>query len=904
VKVQYFLILLISFFISESLLIAQDFDPEFKKALEYYDKGQYGLAALEFESAIPIVEKENGKYDTTLLTPLLNYTGHCFHLSQNNFLAEKYLLQAKSIFDTLEVLYDYGYAAILNNLAQVYDAMGRYEKAEPMMLQVVEIDKNLLGEDHPDFAIDISNLAALYDVMGRYEQAEPLYKQAVEIAKTKLGTNDPAYSRYLNNLARSYFGSGRYEEAEPIMMEAVATIKISLGDDHPEYAKYLNNLGQLYYLIGHYSQAELCYKAAIKIAKSKLGENNPSYAIKICNLAALYTKTGRYSESEQLLFQAKAIDSTQLGENHPEYARILNNIARLFQETGRYDQVSLLNRKIFDIYRYQMKTNTGFLSEKEMALFLNTFLYHLDIFQSFNIQHINQQPHLDDFALDIELVRKGILLRSTIGTKTSILESKDTAMIKTYNDLFAIRKQVNKFTTYESEQTQMNIKELEQKANDLEKTLSLKSKDFQQAKLNNDFNWEAVKQNLKSPEAAIEFSSFHYYNGMESTDSILYCAIVLKSDDTMPRMVYLCEETQLKKAIPSSLGTALNEINSAYTGTDLYNLIWQPIDSMLSGTETIYFAPSGLLNSISIAAITCPDNKALMEKYNLVQLSSTRTLVMPEEIKAITKAAVYGGIKYDTDTVSMLSKAKKYHEKEDELEAFNRSARWNNRSGFRYLEGTQKEAEQITGKLNKKGISTISYSGEDALEESFVALSGNDSPSVIHISTHGFYYPDTISDENRKKMDLSGSGEVRFRYSDDPLLRSGLLMSGSNRAWKGLPIPAGIEDGILTAKEVSNMNLMNTELVVLSACQTGQGDVKGSEGVEGLQRGFKMAGVRYLIMSLWEIPDLETTEFMETFYDNWLGGQEIRDAFWNTQLKMKNKYSDEPFKWAGFVLME
>jgi CHAT domain-containing protein len=192
----------------------------------------------------------------------------------------------------------------------------------------------------------------------------------------------------------------------------------------------------------------------------------------------------------------------------------------------------------------------------------------------------------------------------------------------------------------------------------------------------------------------------------------------------------------------------------------------------------------------------------------------------------------------------------------------------------------------------------------DAMEESFASLSGPLSPSLIHLSTHGFYFPDTLANENRKNITYTSGGDIQFRYSGDPLLRSGLLMTGANLTWKGLPGPDGMEDGILTAREVSNMNLMNTQLVVLSACQTGLGDVNGSEGVEGLQRGFKMAGAKYILMSLWKVPDNETTGFMVAFYDSWLSGKNFRDAFHVAQVAMKTKYPGEPFKWAGFVLVE
>jgi len=302
-----------------------------------------------------------------------------------------------------------------------------------------------------------------------------------------------------------------------------------------------------------------------------------------------------------------------------------------------------------------------------------------------------------------------------------------------------------------------------------------------------------------------------------------------------------------------------------------------------------------------MSAISSPDKKRLIEKYNLIQVGTTRSPALQKEHMLRINATVYDRIIYDTDTATIISKAARYATKENDLLAYNRAISTSNRSRFKYLPGTMEEAKLVSGKLENKNINTTLFTGTDALEESFHVLSGSNSPSIIHLSTHGYYFPDTVCGKNIK---YSTSGEMLFRYSDDPLLRSGLLMAGANLAWKGQPIPAHMEDGILTAKEVLKMNLMNTELIVLSACQTGQGDVKGSEGVEGLQRGFKMAGVRYIIMSLWQVPDKETKEFMVTFYDHWLKKMDIHEAFHTTQMIMRKKYSDNPFKWGGFVLVK
>jgi CHAT domain-containing protein/tetratricopeptide (TPR) repeat protein len=937
--------------------------PEYLKclsnlALTYSAMGNYDTAELLSKQVIDIAKVQLGENNIGYAT-YINNLAIIYHDIGHYKEAEPLFMQALEIARTKLGENHPDFTLYLNNLAEIYFQLGRLEIAEPLYKQVLEIDKKLLGENHPYYINDLSNLAAIYQSMGLFEQAEPLSLKAVKIVQQQFGENNSQYAIYLNNLAQLYKAMGRYEIAEPLMKQALEIDKAQLGEDHPNYAIKVATLASLYDAMGRYEQAEILKKQALDIQKAKFGENHPNYAKYLNGLAGLYYSMGRFDEVEPLLRKAIEIVTIQFGENfpdnalyfnslgmlyvikgyynradtlithalkiakeqsginQPEYVIYLNNLAKLKYLTGCLNETEILYNEAFQIYQNQIKTNTGFLSERELKQYLNSFLYHFELYQSLNCQLIKNHSPIGGFAFDIELYRKGILLKSAVEVKTHIMKSGDTALINTYFDLRALHKKINKLYASSPDKRKEDPVKLEEQSNELEKMLTLKSKDFQKAKIENEVTWKNIQQNLKPDEATIEFTNFHFYNGNKSTDSILYCAILLRSEDTIPHMVYLCNESQLKKAIPSPIA-GFNAINTAYgqkqdseipdksrnIDMELFNLVWKPIDNLLTGVNTVYFAPSGLLNKVSMAAILCPSNKFLMDKYKLIQLSSTRILAVPQESVTINNAVVYGGIKYDTDTTALLTQARKYNKKEGPLLAYNRSATGNLRNGFMYLPGTKKEADLIAAKLEKKRIPTTSYSGTDASEESFAALSGNNSPSIIHLSTHGFYYPDTISDENRKKMDLSGSGDVKFRYSDDPLLRSGLLLSGANLAWKGLPRPEGLEDGILTAKEVSNMNLMNTQLVVLSACQTGQGDVKGSEGVEGLQRGFKMAGVRNIIMSLWDVPDKETTEFMADFYDNWLGGKDIHEAFRETQITMKNKYKNEPAKWAAFVLVE
>ncbi|MFH1118906.1 MAG: CHAT domain-containing tetratricopeptide repeat protein [Bacteroidota bacterium] len=884
------------------------------KRHSYYIRSLNDLAMLNLEMGNYDASLSLLKESTVLSKEVLG-TKHADYATSINGLASLYfqlgnydaalplLDEAKEIIQETLGKKHPDYAVALNNLAALNSLQGNYEVSLALYIEALNLKKEILGIRNPSYAYALNSLAELYRNMGNYEAALPLYEEAKKILFEVLGTKNSDYASSINGLAMVNYLLGKYQIALPLFQESCSLVKEILGTKHPYYATSIDNLATLYEAMGNYEAALPLFIEARDVRLELLGPEHYEFARSMNNLGGLYSRQGKYKEALELYEQAVDINKKTLGIEHPTYTIFLNNLAGIYEKLGNVDSALALYKETNTITNQKIQQNFAFLSEKEKTLYLNTVAADYELYLSFLKKYYPKFPEFTINLYNNEIILKELILTYTSAVQRSIYENEDTTLSRKYEQLRSLKDIIISQQQKPLSKRQQDFSEITQKANDLERDFSHQYHAFNDILLSFKIKWEDVQKNLSSNEAAVEFVSFNYYD-KKFTDSTFYCALVLRSNDTLPKMVYLCEEFQLNKAIPSSSGTAFKVINSSYTGQSLYNLIWKPIDSLLQGINTLYFAPSGLLNSVSMAAISCPDNKTLMEKYKLIQLSSTRTLALTGESEPINNAVVYGGIMYDTDTTTLLAKAEKYHKKDSGLLAYNRSSTWDNRSGFRYLPGTQKEAELISAKLKKNKISITSYSGTDALEESFTALSGKTSPSIIHISTHGFYYPDTISEKLRKHMNLSGSGEVQFRYSHDPLLRSGLLMAGANLAWKGAILPANVEDGILTAKEVSNMNLMNTELVVLSACQTGQGDVKGSEGVEGLQRGFKMAGVRYLIMSLWEVPDKETTEFMDTFYDNWLGGKEIHEAFRDTQARMHKMYKDEPFKWAGFVLVE
>jgi len=369
-----------------------------------------------------------------------------------------------------------------------------------------------------------------------------------------------------------------------------------------------------------------------------------------------------------------------------------------------------------------------------------------------------------------------------------------------------------------------------------------------------------------------------------------------------PEWIPLCNEKQLEELIKRekeiySDHDFTQQLYSSEKGAYLYNLVWKPLEKELRDVKTVYYSPSGILYQISFAAIPA-GNYLLSDKYDLRLVSSTREILRLKNDKQAKlpqgSAAVYGGLYYDIRNDSLMITASRSADMTDY------SITQKQELGVRqiFLKETVTEAESICQYLTDRKIPVKLYSRRDGNEESFKQLSGT-STGIIHLATHGFFM-ENIEIKNNSILQPGGITSKEFQ---NPLLRSGLLLGGSNRAWTGENVIEGIEDGILTAEEISHLNLIKTQLVVLSACQTGLGEVKGSEGVFGLQRAFKLAGVETLVMSLWRVQDDATQELMSVFYQQWLSGKTKYEAFANAQKYVREKYKD-PFFWAGFVMMD
>ncbi len=864
-----------------------------------HKKGRYSDAESWYVQSKIIREKTLGNRHPDYASSLNNLAFLYVDIAQYEK-AETLYLEARAIREQTLGPEHPDFASCLHNLAILYYFMGKYEKAEPLYLESKSIRAKTLGKEHSDYAWSLNNLANLYRDLGDFKKAEALYFEAGAIWKKNLGEGHPNYAENLNNLGFMYWRAGNYERAEPLYLEAKAIWEKTFGRAHPKYASSLHNLGVLYRERGQYKRVENLYFEILAIKEKMYGKEHTSYAESLHNLGFLYWQMGKHQDAQAYYLEAKSIRKKILGEEHPEYMESLYNLAALHIKVGEFkeaepliNELSILNQKL--IYK-----SLNHLSEEELNHYLHKFSEIQAQAFSFAQMRANANTRLPQLCFDNILFYKGFILNAAKQIKRLVLIDSLTAekfhRLKEYGHRLA--KEYSKPIS-----DRLQVAEIEEEANALEKALTRAAAGYGDAM--RPITWREVQSALQPTEAAIEFIHFHYQTP-KPTDSTLYAALLLRPGWDAPRWITLFEEKQLLPLLNASQARKVGYASQLFdniNANSLYELLWKPLEPHLKGVEHIYFSPSGILQRIPLAAIEIAENETLGERYMLYQLGSTRQLARPAATpREVKTAVIFGGIRYDMDSTAITTASQYAASRPAERDANHPDAAPQYQAPWKYLPWTEVEAKMLDALFKQAGMRAQLQLGYHASEQVFRNIGiGAPSPQVLHVATHGYFFPEPASTGRGQP---AVGDELVFKISEHPMIRCGLLMAGANHVWTGAPPLKGMEDGVLTAYEVSLMNLSETELVVLSACETGLGDIQGSEGVYGLQRAFKIAGAKYVLMSLWQVPDYATQELMYHFYANWLiDGLPIPNAFRNAQQQMK-LLRPEPFYWAGFVLVE
>ena len=791
------------------------------------------------------------------------------------------------------------YAVVINDLAEFYREQGHFMEAEPLFRQSLEIYLQCASKDIY-YAMINHNLGLLYFDLGILNQAEQKVLESIEIVENSEEQNILWNIIFLNSLGSVYRELGRYTEAEANHLKAIDLAKENNLQGTTEYLANVYNLGYLYYIRHDLRKAKNFLEQARDLCKKALGTNSFIYGTMLNSLAGIYRSEMNLDKALENYLQALEIME---GTDNHYYPTLLENIADVYYIQNNYSKAKEMFYLSNELYIKQIQCNFQILSENEKQQYLDTYTKNFSAFFNFAFDYVNQYPELAGEVFNNFLFLKNLIFYNSFELKNSIYTADNYEVDNLLQRWLHFKQTIiNLSVTSEINSSQIVV--LEDSANQIEKQLMNR---LDVSDLTKTVSYRDIQQSINETDAVIEFVNFEHYD-KNWTDSTLYCALVLRKTDLYPKIVFLCAENQLHNVL--QLNTTFQNdaarIKQVYgitpqnnTGSDsLFRFVWQPLDSLLQNVNRVYISASGALHNVSFAAIPMNDSMLLSDKYQINYISSPKEILKTEtfHFSDFKSIALFGGIEYACDSTEILQNARQY---DNNLFAqvypfFNRGVN----PQLQYLQGTLNEVNSIQLLFDSLNFETKIFTHKVANEESFY-LTAQNSPSILHISTHGFYFPQQKTETNQIQLFMTNN----FTVLPNPLFRSGLLFAGAQRVWDGKPAIEGADDGVLTAYEVSQTWLPNTQLVVLSACQTGLGDVQGNEGVIGLKRAFKMASVDYLIVSLWSVPDFQTQEMMTTMYQNFTAGNDIETAFRNAQNQMRQKYSS-PFYWAGFVLVK
>ncbi len=753
--------------------------------------------------------------------------------------------------------------ASLNNYGVLHYNLGQYNEAENKILQSLSVIEKNKMQSSLQYAVAVNNRGVLYQALGRYTDAEKDLMTAIGI-RMELGTNakNGSLIRFQSNLALLYQQMGRYTDAEKIYLR----LQKNIGNQQSEaYANMLDNLAILYLIMHQDNKVESMLTQSAETYKKIFTENSPAYAKVISDLGNFYRYKGRYDEARPLLQQALNIRLESYGMNHPLFVQSQEDQAILFWKQNNYADAiplykSVMERSLDFINRYFPP-----MSDAEKTKYWNLLSPRFERFYDFALDAVKTDRNAITEMLQYRLATKGLLLSSQRKITQTILNSGNEDLINDYNDWLDQKEELARMFVFSKQDLQdqgINLDSMQNAVNSLEKKLSANSKDFAQFYFTSKVDIKELQSAMKNDDALVEMIRLRQFDQVLS-DSCRYLAIVLTKNDPEPVLTTLNEgstmESKNYKAYRLSMQNKIPDEKS-------YGIFWQPFENSLKGKKRVFVSLDGVYNQVNMNTLKKPGGDYLLNQYDIVLIGNGKDLVAlnnKANMQLAKKATLIGDPDYSSD------------------------------SNLPPLPATKTEVDGINKVLKTSGYSVSEYVMQDANENNLKAAK---QVSVLHIATHGFFFPDV--EHPNWPIGISADNA-----RDNVLLRSGLVLTGVQETNKLNPTMDSVTNGVITSYEAMNLDLKGTRLVVLSACETGLGEIKAGEGVYGLQRAFIAAGADAIIMSLWKVDDAATQQLMNNFYTNWLKTGDREKSFKQAQQQLMTKFK-EPYYWGAFVMME
>ncbi len=837
-------------------------------------------------------------------------------------------------------------AVSLNNLAGLYRNQGRYAEAEPLYKRALAIREQALGPTHPNTAIGLNNLAELYRDQGQYAEAEALYKRALAIWEQVLGPAHPNTAIGLNNLASLYRIQGQYAKAEPLFERALAIREKGLGPEHPDTVVILNNLALLHRAQAQFDEALRLLERALAITEHALGPTHPATARVLQNLGILRSLSHSDEQAAELLLRGTRANWHSLTHNFPTLSA---------QQQQRF-----LAQSTLDVPDYFWHLFSALPRLDRRAGFEATLL---------SKQLLTEVARQESGVVQQMLATASPTWQALWRERQDLRRRYATQALQRMTDTMWLSLDDSTRGVATPPDPRIIVTRLEQ----LDRQLRRENPAYVKAARLEEITVEQVTQGLRpGQDALLEYVRFHPYDAKtkQLAETWHYGVYVLHGGTAPVVAVDLGDAVPIDVAIhqfqmgmkgviklfesgvtPSLIRIRKDEATLAKTSSTLRQLIWQPLESHLRNVTRVYVAPDGPLSQLPFEVLVHRTKQGawryLVEERELLYLNTGRDLarvgVTSETTQKTTTlsgtavlvgnpafqasprevAAVVEGMSIPAPTVMQL----KSRVSSPTLGAGSTEVapRLKLPRTWQQVPSLERLLNVAGAQLTQAGWAVMTMKHKEAVEEAVLRL---EAPRILQFATHGYLLD---------RLPTNSQGW------DNPLFRSMLLMAGVNHAdpsqavfyrvgsellsaleaqQRGLISEAeqhtrvDVGDGVLTAYEVTGMNLQGTDLVSLTACETGLGDVT-PEGVAGLRQAFLLAGARALIVSMWEVPVEETVQQIRDFYQRWLGAATDKNgrtanpryaAFHETQLAALNHArktygGGHPFFWAGFIYL-
>lgn len=795
---------------------------------------------------------------------------------------------------------------------------GEYSKAieiyEPIFSYY--FNRGVTIQNCQSFLWVVCGLASCYTAIGKFDMADNCIHKCFRMIEDKQIHNNEVRHLYAA-LGYNYYHMCDYKDALTNMYIAKRMFENANDKYGVEYANLLGNMAMLFAIEEDFFKALLYNEEAMSLLKNSMITNIKEYSMIVNNFAVIYSKTNNLDKAISLL--QELVRTTKEKKLYEEYGLALGNLGDIYLLSENYASAILCLKEALSLVKIESARNILW-SELIYALCLSNspeYELHVSHFnkeirtQIANVIGTFSEREWDDFwneksqalvrlnnlglinsdyegcirAYENALYIKHLTLNASDLFNRIVGTSNNHEIVNSYKRLKMYQNMLVDRTTHRD-----SLNKLRRNIVDEQKYI-VRNTNISESLGKNILRYSDIEESLAYNECVVEFVSRPELISLKKQDGDLrYGVLIFRKGMKAPKYIDLCTEDSLNIVMDSIGQGVYNKNNSK-----LFDMLWRPFVSYLKKGDILYYSMCGDLGKINHSAIS-NGKQRIGDIYNMRLLSSTGIIPKIKSSKEeFSTAVVYGGINYEEPINEMIAEAKKYNKKTDPEHLLAVRGDYM-RDGWLSLPGTLKEAETISSLLEDKGINVCLLKNNIANEESFKNLSGN-SPDILHIATHGFYIEDI--DESKNEYIKSAVGNT---LKDVIMQRSGLLFSGANNSWKG-NYPPDAEDGILTSEELARLDLSNTKLAILSACKTGLGETGYVDGVFGLQRALKKAGVETIVMSLWSVNDEVTAELMQYFYNFLLCGESKHKAFKHATKLLQEEYPEARY-WAAFVMLD